>query len=373
MSTLTYNRPDMEKVQAANALAPPPDSSRSRTVSTSSTAFSAAATRPQAASKERDRRAERTRATSLCPTSRSQDPASRLSASINKDLPSLPTGALARARTVSRDERRGSRLIPADIDFLSAPLPESVTKASNRYSDIGKNFEQATAAHIQSSDRPASSYVAAAPKQVQFESKPTRIPDGGRLKANSLPIRSSSPGSESAKDRTRSPSLPVGSTPPEIPESVKDSRNSTAESPEGSAPRTRTTSGLGKLRRALPRLLLPTVSESDDVICESPELSSWTEIESAEYDEGHPFADGASERLSFIEFPQPPGLLVPSGLPGLPPSRGPVAPSGTPGVRVAQGHRVHPSRVEYADGSRKRRSTSPAAGDRDSKYSVTRS
>ncbi|CAE6421948.1 unnamed protein product [Rhizoctonia solani] len=364
MSTLTYNRPEMERVHAGNTLAPPTESSRSRTVST------AGAPRPQATRKEQDPRAERTRATSLCPTSRPQDPAGRLSASINKELPSLPSGALARSRTVSRDDRRGSRLIPPEVDFLSAPLPDSITKASNRYSDIGKNFEQATAAHNQASSRPASSYVTPAPKQVQFESNGSRIPDSSRLKANSLPARSSSPGNESAKDRVRSPSLPAGSTPPEIREPITDARNSTAESSNGSAPRTRTTSGLGKLRRALPRLLLPTVSESDDVICESPELSSWTEIESAEYDEGHPFADGASERLSFIEFPQPPG---PPGLSAVPTSRGTPAASGVPAVRVAQGHRVHPRRVEYADGSRKRRSTSPAASDRDSKYSVTRS
>ncbi|CAE7061112.1 unnamed protein product [Rhizoctonia solani] len=362
ISTMTSNRPDLEKIQAST-LAPPAES-RSRTVSASSSVTLLNGARPPATSKESDRRTERTRATSLCPTGKTQDPAARLS--LNKDLPSLPpsapTSQPARSRTHPVDDRRSSRDFTNEYAFLSAPLPEAVSKGSNRYSDIGKSFEQATAALSHPANRPASSYTAPAQKQVSFDSSP-RVQDNARLKVISLPSRPSSPGSDPNKDRSRSPSLPVGSTPPEIRHSEKESRNSISQPSAEPAQRARTTSGLQRLRRALPKLLLPTVAESEDAICESPELSSWTEIESPEYEEDHPFADGASERLSYIEFPQPPG---PPGLPA------PQAVSSPPGIRVARGHRVHPSRVEYADGTRKRKSQD-SGEERDSKSFAPRS
>ncbi|KAJ1300034.1 hypothetical protein OPQ81_011154 [Rhizoctonia solani] len=319
------------------------ESRRPRTVSTVALGTSASVSRAQVSGPEKDRKSERARATSLCPTSKSQDPTTRLSASMNKDLPR---------------RRMPERVLVILASFQH--LPETVKRGSNRYSDIGKSFEEATVVYNQP-NRPAS-YVNPTSKQVQFESSQSRIPDNVRLKVHSLPSHPVSPGGDLNKDRPRSPSLPVGATPTETREASKDSQNSTPESSTEPAPRARTMSGLNRLRRALPKLLLPTVSESEGLICESPELSSWTEIESADYEPGHPFADGASERLSFIEFPQPPGSSLP---PGLREQRRSSAASGTPGVRVAQGHRVHrvhPSRVEYADGSRKRRSQSPAVG-----------
>ncbi|CUA69519.1 hypothetical protein RSOLAG22IIIB_08530 [Rhizoctonia solani] len=367
MSTMTHNRPDLEKLHASNGLVPPVDTSRSRTVSTSSTVSSANGHRSQVTEKENKGRSDRTRANSMYPSVKSQDPSARLS--LNKDLPSLPPSAPTHQPPRSRthpvdDRRRDSRVIASDHDIFSAPLPDAVTKGSNRYSDIGKSFEQATAAYNQPFNRPASSCVVSSQKQVQFETSPGRIPESARLKVISLPSRPSSPGSDPNKDRTRAPSLPVGPAPPDIKQSDQDSRNSISQ-PSVDAPRVRTTSGLQRLKRALPKLLLPTVRESEDAICESPELSSWTEIDSPEYEEDHPYADGASERLSFIEFPQPPA----NGPPGLSPRQ---IPSSPPGIRVAQGHRVHPSRVEYADGSRKRKSHDSASEESDSKSSAPR-
>ncbi|KEP49973.1 hypothetical protein V565_089210 [Rhizoctonia solani 123E] len=361
----TITRPDLEKIQASNTLAPPADLSRSRTVSTSSTVSSTNGPRLE---KENTRRTDRTRAISLCPTGKPQDPNARLS--LNKELPNLPPGAPAppasRSRTHPVDNRRNSRSFPSDYDVLSGPIPEAVAKGINRYSDIGKSFEQATMAYTRPSNRPASSCAVPTQKQVQFETSPKRVQDHARVKVISLPARSSSPDGDPNKDHARPPSLSAGSTPPELQQPDQGSRNSISQPSAEPVPRARTSSGLQRLKRALPKLLLSTVRESEDAICESPELSSWTEIESPEYEEDHPYADGASERLSFIEFPQPPA----GGPPGLP---RPQAVSSPPGIRVAQGHRVHPSRVEYADGTRKRKSRDSASEDSDSRCSAPRS
>ncbi|CAE6454468.1 unnamed protein product [Rhizoctonia solani] len=346
-STMTFNPPEVEKDTSARA--PPTESHRSRRVSTATIlAAPDNVPRTQVSNSERDRKPERTRAVSLCPSNQSQERTSRLSASMNKDLPSLPPSASDSQTSRPRprpagDSRRNSRASIRESAFLPVSVPDTIP-SDHGYSDVGKYLERAASARNRSSSRPVSVYVTP-PNQVQPEPSPARITDSTRLKAQSLPSRPNSPGDESNRDRPRSPSLPTGSTQPE-------KRNSSALTSESSAdpgPRKRTTSSIGRLRQALPKLLLPTVSESDDTIWESPEISPWIELESGDYLENHPFSDNASERLSYIEFPQPPGM------------------------RVAQGHksRVHPSRIECADGSRRRRSQSSIGGDsRDSKYSL---
>ncbi|KAJ1300117.1 hypothetical protein OPQ81_002597 [Rhizoctonia solani] len=237
------------------------ESRRPRTVSTVALGTSASVSRAQVSGPEKDRKSERARATSLCPTSKSQDPTTRLSASMNKDLPSLPPSAPVHSRTHPTDNRKkDARASASDLGFLPTSLPETVKRGSNRYSDIGKSFEEATVVYNQP-NRPAS-YVNPTSKQVQFESSQSRIPDNVRLKVHSLPSHPVSPGGDLNKDRPRSPSLPVGATPTETREASKDSQNSTPESSTEPAPRARTMSGLNRLRRALPKLLLPTVSES---------------------------------------------------------------------------------------------------------------
>ncbi|GAB1528287.1 hypothetical protein RhiTH_011479 [Rhizoctonia solani] len=351
-STMTAIQPEVEKDITR---IPPTDSHRSRRVSTATTlAVPEAVPRPQAPSSEKDRRSEhrkseRTRSVSLCPTSQPQDHTTRLSTGMNKDLPSLPPGASApqtarpRTRPVD-DSRRNSRATMRESAFLQVSVPDAIPRENHRYSDVGKALERATAAYDRSSSRPVSIYVTVPPKQPQLEPISARVQDSNRLKAQSLPSRPNSPGDEPNKERSRSPSLPAG---PTQPDNKRDSSSLSPDLSANPAPRKRTTSSLGRLRQALPKLLLPTVSESEDPICESPEISPWVELESGDYLENHPFADNSSERLSYIEFPQPPG------------------------VRVAQGHRtrVHPSRIERADGSRRRRSQSSVECDRDSRYS----
>ncbi|CAE6457556.1 unnamed protein product, partial [Rhizoctonia solani] len=354
MSALPSNPPDFEK--DSNAPAASMESRRSRAISTVTT-LGASATAPRAqVTGEQDRKAERSRATSMCPSTTSKDTGSRLSASINKDLPSIPPSTVAsqppRSLTHPIDDRRRGSKAMSGYNFDVGTLPDSVKRGSNRYSDIGKSFEQATAAYNQPSSRPASSYAIPAPKQVQFESNSTRIPDSARLKVLSLPTRPVSPNGD-YKDRPRSPSLPVGSTPPEIRDPTKNSSELIVESPDESAPqRKRTTSGLIRLRRALPKiLLLPTVSESQDTLCESPDEKSteWVELDPHEFVDDYPVSDDASDKLSVIDFPPPPGS------------------------RIAQGHlKVRPKRVEYVDSPVGRRS-SRASVDRDSRHSLTRS
>jgi hypothetical protein len=347
MSTVTV-QPEVEKPTSTRAQ--PTESHRSRRVSTATTTVAPDnVPRVHVSSSERDSKSERPRSVSLCPKNPPQERSSRHSASMNKDLPSLPTSASdapiprPRSRPVD-DGRRNSKAALRDSALLQVSIPEAVPRDSHGYSDVGKALERKTASYERPTSRPVSIYVTAPATQAEPRPNSVYTSDNSRLKAHSLPGRPSSPGDEPNKDRPRSPSLPVGSAPSE-------KRNSSALSPESStdiAPRKRTTSSLGRLKQALPKLLLPTVSESED-ICESPEISPWIELESDEYIENLPFADNDSERLSYIEFPQPPGM------------------------RIAQGHRsrVHPSRIEGVDSSRRRRSQSSIGGDsRDSRYSL---
>ncbi|KAF8747868.1 hypothetical protein RHS01_11225 [Rhizoctonia solani] len=266
---------------------------------------------------------------------------------VEKDITRIPPTDSHRSRRVSTAT---TLAVPEAVPRPQAPSSEKDRRSEHRksertrYSDVGKALERATAAYDRSSSRPVSIYVTVPPKQPQLEPISARVQDSNRLKAQSLPSRPNSPGDEPNKERSRSPSLPAG---PTQPDNKRDSSSLSPDLSANPAPRKRTTSSLGRLRQALPKLLLPTVSESEDPICESPEISPWVELESGDYLENHPFADNSSERLSYIEFPQPPG------------------------VRVAQGHRtrVHPSRIERADGSRRRRSQSSVECDRDSRYS----